>query len=122
MLSAVPSLLRVPPCSVCDVAITFTGLDSARTLHFPRFLIVTMKRILVSQGREGKSLFDKEKQDLFRDLRDIPKNAAVRRVNEMVCPPCAPPCPPLAPPLRLPYDPLAPLLRPPNPPTVLHNR
>jgi len=35
-------------------------------------------------GRMSAELFDKEKADLFRDLRDIPKNAAVRRVNELV--------------------------------------
>ena len=35
-------------------------------------------------GQAGADLYDKEKKDLFRDLRDIPKNAAVRRVNELV--------------------------------------
>lgn len=35
-------------------------------------------------GAPSKILFDREKEDLFRDLRDIPKNAAVRRVNELV--------------------------------------
>jgi hypothetical protein len=41
-------------------------------------------RPYAENGREGAPLFNQEKMDLFRDLRDIPKNAAVRRVNELV--------------------------------------
>ncbi|KAJ1481732.1 hypothetical protein T484DRAFT_1806342 [Baffinella frigidus] len=35
-------------------------------------------------GVAGAELFDSERDDLAQDLRDIPRNAAIRRVNELV--------------------------------------
>ncbi|EKX50831.1 hypothetical protein GUITHDRAFT_157255 [Guillardia theta CCMP2712] len=35
-------------------------------------------------GRAGRELFDSEKAELMRDLREIPRNMLIRRVNELV--------------------------------------
>lgn len=36
------------------------------------------------QNQENKALFDAEREDLFKDLRGLGKNSAVRKVNELV--------------------------------------
>ena len=33
---------------------------------------------------DNKELFDLEQKDLMRDLRDLPRNSAVRKINELV--------------------------------------
>jgi EH domain-containing protein 1 len=35
-------------------------------------------------GRSNKDLFDKERNDLMADLRSLPRNSAVRKINELI--------------------------------------
>ncbi|EKX46621.1 hypothetical protein GUITHDRAFT_52547, partial [Guillardia theta CCMP2712] len=56
-----------------------------RTPEVTRVYISTFwDKPFADAGKESAALFEREKADLFRDLRDIPKNAAIRRVNELV--------------------------------------
>jgi len=56
-----------------------------RTPEVTRVYISTFwDKPFAEAGRDSAALFEREKADLFRDLRDIPKNAAIRRVNELV--------------------------------------
>ncbi|KAJ1465191.1 hypothetical protein T484DRAFT_1865973, partial [Baffinella frigidus] len=54
-----------------------TGGQVFRTPEVTRVYISSFWNMqYADKGRDSKVLFDKEKHDLFRDLRDIPKNAA----------------------------------------------
>jgi hypothetical protein len=36
------------------------------------------------QNKENQALFDKEREDLLKELRALPRNAAVRKINDLV--------------------------------------
>ncbi len=35
-------------------------------------------------NKDNKQLFEMEHNDLMRDLRDLPRNSAIRKINELV--------------------------------------
>ena len=39
---------------------------------------------LNERGRENEKVFEKEREDLLNDLKSLPKNAAIRKINELV--------------------------------------